>query len=287
MRLRNGYLLAGVVWALFLAPVAAYGVVGLIAGVLWLYVFGDNPWPAATDWVIPVIGLIVFVSVTACCIYLARRYGRQQEIEADGDTAREWRTVYLVTMVPLVLIAITALSFYQRSVHHAEAIAATDQRQAVFNDLVRTRHTISELVVRRTDDGDVEARVAMSGERQGAYRLLWKVNSMIYGEVLSGEVHNLNLGVEGDELNFEIPIDEIARSYRDTILNGGGVAVDEPFELVVTLLPEIDGDDIEAWPAFERSRWEQGDSPLRNSVTTEIQVRFRVGRDGTIDHSTP
>lgn len=287
MRVGNGYLLAGVAWALFLAPVAAYGVVGLLAGVLWLYVFGDDPWPPATDWAIPFVGLIVFISVAACCIYLAHRYGRQKEIEADGAPRREWRRIYLVTMVPLVLIALTAFSLHQRSIRQAEAIAATERQQAVFDDLLKTRHTISGLDLRRTHEGDVEARVTMSGDRQGRYRLHWQVNSTVYGEVLSGELQNLGLDLEGGELDFEVPIVELARSYRDTILDGSGVAIDEPFELVVTLFPEIDADEAEAWPAFERYRWERGDSPLRNSAAAEFQVRFRVGHDGTIELSAP
>lgn len=287
MRLRNGYLLAGVAWALFLAPAAAYTVLGGVAGVLWLYVFGDNPWPAATDWMIPVIGLLVLVSTAACCISYAYKYGREKEIKAEKDCGREWRRVLMWTLAPLVLIAVTAVAFWQRSMHQFETIAAMEQRDAAFAELLNTRHTIAELTLQSTDRGDLQAKLATSGGRSGRYSLLWQINSMTYGEILSYEEQNVEIGNKKEELIVEIMIDELARSYRDTVLDGDDVLVDEPFELVVTLVPEVNEAGIKAWPAYERYRWEHGDSPLRSSITTEFPVRFRVGQNGMIDYPTP
>ncbi|VVS98338.1 hypothetical protein RV134_200026 [Roseovarius sp. EC-HK134] len=44
------------------------------SGALWLYVFGDNPWPSITEWVLPTTGLVVFVSIAAGCVQVAYRY---------------------------------------------------------------------------------------------------------------------------------------------------------------------------------------------------------------------
>lgn len=74
MRLRYGYLLAGVAWVLFVAPAAAYVLLGVVAGALWLYVLGDNPWPSITEWVLRTTGLVVFVSIAAGCVQVAYRY---------------------------------------------------------------------------------------------------------------------------------------------------------------------------------------------------------------------
>lgn len=282
MKLRNGYLLAGVAWALFLAPVVTYFVLASVLGALWLFVFGDDPWPAAIDWVIPIIGLVVCISTATCCIYLAHRLGRQREIEAVVAGPQERKRVILWFLAPMALIAITAVLFWQRSVNQAEEIAAMDQSEAVFTDLLNTRHTIAELFVYRTDSGDFEASVATSGGRPGRYSLLWKVISMTYGEVISREEPQVEVGDTNAGLSFEISIDALARRYRDTVLNGGGVVVDEPFELVVTLQPVIEAD-IEAWPEFERYRWEQGETPLQSSMAVDFPVFFRLGLDGSID----
>lgn len=286
MRLRNGYLIAGVAWALFLAPAAAYGVLGAVAGVLWIYVFGDNPWPAVLDWMIPVIGLVVFILVAACCIYFAHRYGRQREGEAV-EGGREWRRVLLWILAPLALIAITAAGLWQRSIQQAETTAELEQRQAVFTALLNTRHEISELVMHEKQDGDFEADAATSGGRPGPYRLMWQVSRTTYGERLFRDERNLEMGEEEARLTIQIPIEKIAESYRDRILSGGGVLVDEPLTFALALVPELDDVEIQAWPDFERYRWGQGNSPLLSSMTTTFSVRFIVGQDGKIDYLAP
>lgn len=283
MRLRNRYLLAGVAWALFLAPVVTYFVLASVLGALWLFVFGDDPWPAAIDWVIPIIGLVVFISTATGCIYLAFRSGRQREIEAGAGGPQERKRVLLWALAPMALIAITTVLLWQRSVQQAEQLAAMDQNEAVFADLLNTRHTIAALVVNRTDGGDFAASVTTSGGRPGPYSLRWQVNSMTYGEVLSREEKQVEMGDAAGGLSFEISIDALARRYRDTVLNGGGVVVDEPFELVVTLQPVIGEADVEAWPAVESDRWEQGETPLQSRMTVDFPVFFRVGLDGSID----
>ena len=287
MKLRHRYLLAGVAWALFLAPVVTYFVLALVLGVLWLYVFGDNPWPASLDWLVLVVASVVFISTAALSIYLAYRYGREREIEAEVDDPRQRRRVLLAGLAPVALIAITAVFLWQQSVDQAEAIAEADSRETAFTDLMNGRHTIAELGLDRNGGGDFEARVETSGGKPGPYSLRWQVNSMPYGEILSHDDQDIEVGREAGGTSFEISIDELARSYRDTILNGGGVFVDEPFELVVTLQPIIDEGDVEAWPAFERYRWDQGKTPLTSSMTIDFPVLFRIEEDGTINHSTP
>lgn len=285
MRLRHGYLLAGVAWALFLAPAVTFAVLGAGLGALWIYVFGDNPWPPATDWVIPLIGLVVFLSVAACCIVFAYGYGRRRETEAGEDPRREWRKVLLWTLAPLALIAVTAMSLWQRSIHQARETAALEQRQAAFTDLLNARHTLAGLLADRSGDGSLVARVAISGGRPGPYRLLWQINSGIYGEVLSGDLRNIGLGAEGNDLDLEIGIREVAESYRDKVIKGGGVLVDEAFELVVMLEPELTDRDMAAWPVYELHLWERQESSLRSRMATEFPVRFLVRQDGTIDYS--
>jgi hypothetical protein len=183
----------------------------------------------------------------------------------------------------MALIVVTTVLLWQHSVHQAEAIAAMDRQEAAFSDLLNTRHTIAELVVNRTDGGDLEARFETSGGRPGPYSLLWQVSSMTYGEVLSQEEQQVVLGDAAGALSFEISTDALARRYRDTVLNGGGVVVDEPFELIVALQPAIDEEDLDSWPSFERYRWEQGETPLRSSMTVDFPVFFRVALDGSID----
>lgn len=283
MRLRNRYLLAGIAWALVLAPAATYLVLGAVAGALWLFVYGDAPWPAALDWVIPGIGVSVFLSVAAFCIHVALVHGRRKEAEADDDPARDRRSLALWTLTPLALIALTAGALWLRSTDRSRVVAETERREAVFMDRLNARHTIAELVVRRTTGGDVEAGVTVSDGEPGAYRLLWQVRETTYGEVIAEQERNFELAGKQDALSVRIPFDQLARGYRDTILSGGGVVVDEAVDLVVALEPAIDEAETRDWPAFERDRWEQGETPLRSGMTTQFRLRFLVHQDGTIE----
>lgn len=285
MKLRTRYLLAGVAWALFLAPAATYLVLGAVAGALWLFVFGDAPWPAALDWVLPGIGGLVFLTVGASCIHLARVRGLRRESDARHDAARTPARPGLWTLVPLLLIALTAGMLWLRSVDQSRALAEAARREAVFAARLETRHTIAGLVVRRSGGGDVEAGLRVSGGRPGPYRLAWQVRDRAYGKLIAGDARTLDLGRAGDAVAFGIPFDRLARGYRDAILSGGGVVVDEDFDLVVALEPAIDAAETRDWPEFERARWERGETPLRSSATAPVRLRFRVDRDGTIDPS--
>lgn len=287
MRPRSGYRLAGVAWALLLAPVTTYSVLGVVLGMLWIYVYGDDPWPTALGWLIPAIGVAVFLATAVGCIFFADRYGRQREIEAAVAGPRETRRILLWNVVPLVLITILAFVFWQRSLHRSEAISAAEGREAAFTELLNARHTIADLVINQTEGPRFSASVTTSGGTAGAYGLFWQVNGMTYGEILSQAERPVELGNVAGVLTFEISIDELAERYRDMFLNGGGVVVDEAFELIVTVEPIIDEEDVEAWPAFERHRWEQGDKPLGSSMTADLPMFFHVRGDGTIDHSTP
>lgn len=287
MRLRNRYLLLGVAWALFLAPATAYVVLRVVAGALWIHVFGDNPWPTATYWLIPVIGLVVFAATAMCCIYFAYRYGRQREVAAKDDDPQERRNILLLTLAPLALLVIASVAFWQRGLQQAEATAAIERREAAFNDLLDARHRVAGLTAHRTVSNDFEATITSSGGQAGSYRLLWEVRDRVYRAILAKEANYVELGIEAAEFSIEISIGELASSYRDSILTVGGVLVDEPFELFVTLEPAIEEEDREAWPAFASHQWERGETPLRSTVAIELPVQFRVGQDGTIVYSTP
>jgi hypothetical protein len=38
-------------------------VFAVVFGVLWLFVFGDSPWPALTEWLVPALMLVLFSSL--------------------------------------------------------------------------------------------------------------------------------------------------------------------------------------------------------------------------------
>src|SRR5882672_4161184 len=94
LKLRRLYLIARVFWALLLGAAAALAVVGVGAGIAWLFLFGDEPWPAAVEWILPLLGLAAGLIVALAVVRLGSRYASGREAAAAADPARERRKAW-------------------------------------------------------------------------------------------------------------------------------------------------------------------------------------------------
>jgi hypothetical protein len=76
---------------------------GAAAGFLWLFVFGDSPWPQAVQTLLPAVGLIVFVAAWAGISVWGYRYGIRQE---DGRPVerRHLLIAAAATILPIVIV---------------------------------------------------------------------------------------------------------------------------------------------------------------------------------------
>jgi hypothetical protein len=104
MRRRHSYLLLFVVPAALCAAMAAVLVVGAAAGAMWIFVYGDNPWPAAAEVTLASLAGLAFVATFSALLSIAYRVGRAQEERANFNYAH-WRLA-LGSCALLVLIAV-------------------------------------------------------------------------------------------------------------------------------------------------------------------------------------
>ena len=79
MRRRYLYVLLFAPAAVLLALVTTAAVVGASAGVLWLFVFGDDPWPAWSEPLLGALALAVGAAVATVLLWLAYLAGKRQE----------------------------------------------------------------------------------------------------------------------------------------------------------------------------------------------------------------
>ena len=79
MKRRYLYLLLFATPAVLLALIAAGVTMAGAAGVLWIFVFGDDPWPRHSDFILGAVGLMAGVPVLGAALTMAWRAGKAQE----------------------------------------------------------------------------------------------------------------------------------------------------------------------------------------------------------------
>lgn len=82
MKRRYAYVLLFAVPATLAAAIGAVLVGAAVAGGLWLFVFGDNPWPASASTALTVLLVLVGVGAWVGLLTLAYAFGKTQEVRA-------------------------------------------------------------------------------------------------------------------------------------------------------------------------------------------------------------
>jgi len=116
--IRRFYIGAGIVWGIILGAATFLLIGGGVAGIFFLYVFGDNAWP---DWVwfitytiATITGLITF----GVCVYLGWHFSRGLQ-ENAVDSRKQ--IVRVTSLLALSVIVIFGYALYQR--HQEEKYA--------------------------------------------------------------------------------------------------------------------------------------------------------------------
>ena len=110
MKKRYTYILLFGIPGLFVAGMVSVLVFGAFAGVLWLFVFGDNPWPHGTETVISVLFVLVFLALWAGTIALG--YGIGRRLERDPALNRN----HVLMSAGLTVLFLLLILFQQWSV---------------------------------------------------------------------------------------------------------------------------------------------------------------------------
>lgn len=105
MRKRYSYPLLFAIPALLGALVFSFIFFGMAAGTLWLYVFGDNPWPAHVGNILMTLVGIIFVTTFVTFMVLAYAFGKKQESDESLNlrhmTASMGATALLILLIGL------------------------------------------------------------------------------------------------------------------------------------------------------------------------------------------
>ena len=277
MKIRHLYLIASLLWALLLGPIAGLAIIGISAGITWLYIFGDNPWPSATEEVLLLLGIAGALLIAIAVILAGHQRGKQREASPRMNQKSERRRAMALLIAPIVMMLVTATALAINERNYRQAMNAATTREATFADLIGANQKIVGITITSNADGMIRAVVRISGKREGDYRLNWSVVPSSFSRpVITGD-RSLKLLRGDDDVTITFSMDELQRRYQAVVLRGrGGVLVDEHFQLDVFLDPVLTQQETLALPPGEQRRIEIGDSPLRSRGTAKFPVRFTI-----------
>jgi hypothetical protein len=110
MKRRHLYVLLFAPPILLASGIVAFAVFGASAGAVWLFVAGDNPWPAPVETALVIVFVLVFAASALGLGYGAYAVGRSQETR---ESLSAWHLLSAAAGTALLLLALVA---HQRSV---------------------------------------------------------------------------------------------------------------------------------------------------------------------------
>lgn len=88
---------------LVVAFIASVLVFGVVAGMLWLFVFGDNPWPAFVETLLPTFFFATFLAVWLATLVAGYFIGRARE---HDPALNKWHVIASLGFTSFSILAI-------------------------------------------------------------------------------------------------------------------------------------------------------------------------------------
>ncbi len=280
MRLRRLFALTGAVWGLLAGLVLAFQLFGLAAGVFWLFLFGDDPWPESAVGYLLAIPLMGGLAAVAAVAGLGYVYGRRREGAARPEAARRQGRRLLVAGLGVWLLAGAGAAFLGERQQTARDLSAA--REAAFARLRDARRVVTGVAAGvdpgRDREGLIRLQVETAGARDGGYRLVWRLEEPLYRVVLAQGERRVSLSPEASAIDLDLDRGAVARRYREEILSHAGspVLIDQDFRLLLTLEPLLEAGERAGLPPREIGNLARGVSDLRFESRAEVAMRFEI-----------
>ena len=104
MKARHVYPLLFLVPSVMLAGIAAVLTAAAAAGVLWIFVYGDNPWPASANAVVMAAAAFISSAVLTSLLFAAHRFGKRSESHGGLHKAHVLLALGLSLGLPLLVL---------------------------------------------------------------------------------------------------------------------------------------------------------------------------------------
>ena len=85
---------------LFISLIISFVIFGAVSGILWIYFFGDDPWPASTEILLPILFAVTFLTVWMVSITVGYATGKKLE----NDPALDKRHILVSSGLTIMFI---------------------------------------------------------------------------------------------------------------------------------------------------------------------------------------
>ncbi len=89
---------------LFIAFIASIFTAGIISGIFWIFIFGDESWPSWTNSFIIIISILVFIIMLLIFLIWGYRVGRR--LEQNNESIKKHFIISLVIILVLIILII-------------------------------------------------------------------------------------------------------------------------------------------------------------------------------------
>lgn len=275
---RTIWTLAGLAWGVLVGLITALQTAGFLAGVGWLFIFGDDPWPEAANWVLLGMTAVAGVLPLILLTWLGRRLGIAFENESR-QRLRTRRRGWFAFALAAAGIALGAAMAWAGMLTERAQRADREAAQRQYVQLTEAAHRITDVTIAAGAPPAVEIGVTAEGERAGEYVLDWRLRETVYDSTLATGSRMLTLDEGRSRETVAIDTAALRSVYGRSVLGDAETApvlVDENFELRLTLRPVLTSNEQARIPEAEVRNLERDDSELVSDATEPFPVRFEL-----------
>lgn len=265
-------ILTGMLWGIVVGFWIALSLGSAIAGFLWLYVFGDNPWPVSAFFIIiGSIGILFLIPVVVGGV-LGDRYARRV---ADPGT---YRPIIIIFLVGIFVIVIHAFFLWQRF----ESIARSQEssqstEQSACSILKRLQTITSVTATKRSGGSDYDVQLVTAGPDKGVYALHVDILADYKPQTLISVDRSLTLLAEKNTISTLVSEALLKDAYAKKMLTyPAAVRVKGDFPVHITLTPMLPAEEMSTISARYYACYGTRTANLTEQKQTTLSVDFLI-----------
>jgi hypothetical protein len=204
----------------------AYAVTACMAGLFWIFLFGDDVWPDKVSFILGGVFIVTFLAVLLMSIHRGRRYAASLNI---GEIQTKTNALY--HLLGAFIILFSFILFVSYSFHSREAVyfklAKLSKNAREINSHVKD---VTDIHIDQIEKG-IDLIIDVVGESDAVYRL--DVDLVGAGYVRESITHFsqiVELKFPQQSFHFDLLFDDLAADYYK-VLDHYVLSFDKPFAM--------------------------------------------------------